>query len=375
MADVVGEGAEERDRLARLLYESAVLSRPDASIRGEAGMVHYVPDHADDKDLVARIIDAFRVTKDLPLGDSASFWLDSIAGMQKREFETLSSGAVGAVAALFRDPLLTQLFVGFDDVVATNPYSPHVRDPSFQDWMRKWSYDSLVGTAEAVGTVRIEAVESRDIRALGVEEILLGLDEAFGFRVTFPNINRGEIGLTTSRGIASFRAIQSLFQGWRIANLLGDTAGKKVVEIGGGMGRTCFYARQFGVAKYDIVDLPLTSACQAYYLGRTLGNDQVALHGEDSEAPTRILAPSTFLNSTNAYDLAVNVDSFPEMSGNTIAEYFNRIVQTIPSLLSINHEANLHSVRYFIDTTQGAVSTRNRYWLRRGFVEEVVRFS
>lgn len=365
----------DRDQLSRMLFEAAVLNRPGASIGGTIGVVPGNTETPNDKSLIIRLIKAFNETKSLPLGDADSFWLDSIAGMQKREFETISRGDVAEVAALFRDPQKTQLFVGFDDVMAENPYTPHISDSGFQDWSRQWAYDSLVGVAEAVGTVRIEAVEARLIRDLDVEEILSGLDEAFGFRITFPNINAGEIGLVTSRGIASFRAIQSLFQAWKIATLLTEHAESRVVEIGGGLGRTCYYARQFGIPHYTIVDLPLTSASQAYFLGRMLGDDQVALHGEEGDAAVRLVAPSVFLSGTDHYDLAVNVDSFPEMSGNTIAEYWNRVKHTAPALLSINHEGNLHTVHYFIKTTEGATSTRNRYWIRRGYVEEYVRFN
>ena len=74
------------------------------------------------------------------------------------------------------------------------------------------------------------------------EVILRDLDTAFGFAIHFPNPYPDEVGLKTSRGVASYRAVQGLYQAYRVAELVRDRPAARVVEIGGGLGRTAFYA-------------------------------------------------------------------------------------------------------------------------------------
>jgi hypothetical protein len=120
--------------------------------------------------------------------------------------------------------------------------------------MRQWDYDCLARLAEAVGTVRLEHPEAPHTGKIhDVEELLIGLDSVWNFRVQFPNLFSGEIGLHTERGVASFRAIQALYQAWRIFQMVGKRPSAKVLEIGAGLGRTAYFARQFGVENYTIM--------------------------------------------------------------------------------------------------------------------------
>jgi hypothetical protein len=374
---VSGRASVELDDLCEELAKSSVLHRRRASLGGRLGVVEAPSHPLDDHDLVRRIMASFSQAKKTRFGGSEGYWFHMIAGMQSREFETITGNDVAAAAAMFRDPAHNQLFLGYDDLIAQNPYAGHHSDAGFRNWIVQWDYDTLVCLAEAVGVVRLENTEAASSRPpFDVEDLLARLDEAFGFRIDFPNPFPGDVGLETSRGVANFRAIQSLFQAWRIRQLLGDPAGKSVVEIGGGLGRTAYYAHRFGISDYTIVDIPLTSACQGYFLGRVMGVDQVSLYGEPprEDAAIRIIPPEPFLAGPRRFDLAVNFDSFTEMSGEAVAEYFCGVQATSPMLLSVNHEHNAITVRYFIDTTAGATSTRTPYWLRRGYVEEVVTF-
>src|SRR5207237_2562341 len=126
---------------------------------------------------------------------------------------------------------------------------------------------------------------------------------------------KDERGIESSRGVISYRAVEALYQAWRVAELLeADNGSGRVVEIGAGLGRNAYYARTFGIHDYTLVDLPLTGISQAYFLGRTLGPHAILLHGEnapDARSRIKILPPHAFLNDDDRYDLALNVDSLP----------------------------------------------------------------
>jgi putative sugar O-methyltransferase len=182
--------------------------------------------------------------------------------------------------------------------------------------------------------------------------------------------------LVSSRGIVSFRVPQALYQAWRIAQLLKGVDKPRVLEIGGGLGRTAFYARQFGIRDYTIIDIPVSSLAQGYFLGRTLGEEQVSLFGETAGAEqVKIMPPGFFLDGTDRYDLVVNVDSLTEIGRVAADQYWSAIEARASKFLSINHEANEFTVAQLISEAGHSAVSRTPYWMRRGFVEEVVEFA
>lgn len=330
-------------------------------------------ENADDERLIGRITKAFRLASQTPVGASDSMWLGPIADIKKSELQTMLEGSQADIARLLRWPHQNNLFYGFDTVCAEGLVASGVAESNWQAWFREWIYDGLLRLAEAVGTVRLEYPEAMPRPAIReVEELLNGLDGAFGFRIRFPNPFPHEAGLLTERGIASWRAVQALYQAWRIFRLVEKIPSAKVLEIGGGLGRTAFFARQFGIENYTIVDLPLTGVAQAYHLGRTLGEDKVRLFGEDIAAALAILPPCSFLGGDGFFDLIVNVDSMTEMAESTAHKYWSEIAKRTPIFLSVNHEFNPFTVSDLIRSTDTLGVTRHPYWLRRGYVEELV---
>ena len=111
------------------------------------------------------------------------------------------------------------------------------------------------------------------------EDILASIDRVC-IPFSIPNPFESENGLDSSRGVISYRVPQALYQAWRIKKLLKGIQNPKVLEIGAGLGRTAFYANELGIKDYTIVDLPITTVAQAYFLGRTLGEKNICLGGE-----------------------------------------------------------------------------------------------
>jgi hypothetical protein len=285
--------------------------------------------------------------------------------------EALLRGDPQEIGTLLGNPMQTALLFGFD-----SPYLGETQTEGIRLFTRQWDFDNLLRLAEAIGVRRLfnpEAGLSGDIP--DTETILSDLDEVFGCRIEFPNPFPGETGLSTSRGVASWRAIQALYQAFRIRQLCGDRSTCRVLEIGAGLGRTAYYARQqLGIRNYTVVDLPITGVAQAYFLGCALGSGSIELYGETSEAGIRILPPQAFFDSEESFDLVVNVDSLTEMSPDTARRYVEAIAKRASIFLSINHEVNAFTVRNLYRTVECRHVSRNPYWMRRGYVEEVVRF-
>ena len=140
------------------------------------------------------------------------------------------------------------------------------------------------------------------------------IERTIGTPIDFPNPFPNEFGIRTSRGVASYRTFQSIYQAWRLLRLA-EVSGRRIVEIGPGLGRTAYYARKFGLSNYSTVDLPLGNIAQACFLSRALGEDAIALPGEQAQAgQIKIETPSWYLASNETFDIAFNANSLTEMA-------------------------------------------------------------
>ena len=81
------------------------------------------------------------------------------------------------------------------------------------------------------------------------------IEDELQLQLSFPAPFAGERGIESSRGLIAYRAVDALYQAWRVAQLLPGAG--RVVEIGAGLGRTAYYARLFGIDDYTLVVVPL----------------------------------------------------------------------------------------------------------------------
>lgn len=252
-------------------------------------------------------------------------------------------GSAEDAAAILRDPMSNFLHYGFENTFR-----------GFPGGIDK-DISALRTLGEALGTERLinpshdtVAMKFRNFRRSleSAEAILARIDARLG-RIDFPNPFPVESGIDTKRGIASNRAIQAIYQ----ASLLKG----RVLEIGGGLGRTAYYAHRFGITDYTIVDLPFTGISQGYFLGATLG-----------EHPIKLISPDEFFASSETYDIAFNADSLTELSRSAAEKYSSAIKSRAKIFISINHESNGFGVS---DLFSQRIS-RNPYWFRSGYVEE-----
>lgn len=351
------------------------LQHPLQRIGGEYAIVANRPPPDGESDLVGRIVEAFRRAVDTDVGPSDNIWLSHFASMNADTHKALMSGTIQEVAAILANPAASNLFYGFDGPTAIDV--DNANDQFARDMTRSYTYDCLLSFAAAIGARRVENPEApKDSPPPSPDEILSQIDKALGFKLSLPNLFNGETGIRTSRGVLSHRAVLALYHTWRIFDLVDQSANSSVLEIGAGLGRTAFFARQFGIRKYTIVDLPTTNVCQAYFLGRTLGPENISLHGESTSAFVTVVPPEDFLRSDDGYDLIVNIDSMTEFSVDTARAYLNRFFRRAGKFVSFNHESNEFSVRELLQQkSPEARISRSPHWLRRGYVEETIVFS
>jgi hypothetical protein len=321
--------------------------------------------------LIQRAVAAYKSSSETPYGDG-SMWTHYFKEHHLSTHETLMRGDLAEAAAIWENPGRAYPFWGFDDI-HENYTAQREHNKNGRKIAAYRAYDNLLQLAAAVGVARTELPEAPLPPFEDIEAILERLDAAIGFRIDFPNPYPLEFGLKTSRGVASYRAIQALYQAYRTKILVSDCGDARILEIGAGLGRSAYYCYRAGIRDYTIIDLPFTGVSQAIHLGVVLGENEIRLQGENSGAPISILAPGDFIDGSSTYDLVVNFDSITEMGGQTQRVYMEQICKRSRAFLSVNHEYNPVTVSALIrEFMSDWKTTRYPYWMRRGYVEETV---
>lgn len=316
------------------------------------------------RQMAQRLADAYIVAAELftghgITGHGTSFWADNDA-RNADVISALRSRDLDAITAIANDPNKYSLFWGIDgSAFSSGLYIAIVGD-------------SLLRLAEAVGAIPIWYPEAHfgRRRPIKVDDTLDAIERRIGLPVDFPNPFPNEMGIQTARGIASYRAFQSIYQAWRLQSLRQMINGSRVVEIGPGLGRTAYYAYRFGITDYTTVDLPLGTIAQACFLCRALSEDAIALPGEKARpGQIRLETPAWFSATDETFDIALNVDSMTEMAADVASAYTDRIIGSARVFISINHEIN-HFRVIDLPALKAFPSQRFPYWLRKGYAEE-----
>ncbi|MGL4243502.1 MAG: hypothetical protein ACRCTI_20495, partial [Beijerinckiaceae bacterium] len=292
------------------------------------------------------------------------------------------SGDIEASAAILRDPGRSDLFYGFDSLSAQI-----LKLATAAEWREANALsaaDSIVRLAQAIGAIRYPYPEAYSIgfgtpATVTPEAAMAAVDTAMGITMPIPNPYPDEHGVRLARGVAAYRMSQAMYQAYCVRRLTTGRPKPAVAEIGGGLGRTAFYARLLGIEDYTIVDLPLSSLAQGYFLGRTISDEGVSLSGErhaDDGLRVKLMSPQQFLEGRKRYDLVLNVDSLTEMSRDNASAYIDKCRSNADMLLSINHEFNPFTVHELLaERGLAAKATRSPYPMRDGYLEEFVSFS
>ena len=337
---------------------------------------------ADDTAIVERLLASYQLAGERSFYGEDSMWREFFEEHHAEEHAAFSSGDVERSRQILSNPRSTKLFWGFDELVDSY-YESFAASEAVRNHAAQVCQDYFLRLAEAIGAYPIDNPESNvwlrhaDVSAA---QLLTDIERILGIDIVEPDVYPGRFGVNTPRGVVSYRAIQSVYLAYRLHQLLEAEAESqpRICEIGAGLGRPALYAWRYGLRDYTIVDLPFTGISQGYYLMRCLGADAVQLHGEsfpDSDRRIKLMHPDGFLEGDRAYDLVVNVDSLTELGRELATQYVKKIASSCPRFLSINHEVNEIRVHELVrELGDGPRIVRHPYWMRPGYVEELVTF-
>ena len=279
------------------------------------------------------------------------------------------------------NPSKFNLFYGFDNNCAS-----HLKTirPRYIDYFQnnELVIDKILNLAQFLGILRHNNPERYMLvgnKKPNIETLIDKIEERLKIKLSFKNVFPGEEGIKTSRGILSNREIQAIYQAYKIKEICKKNNYKKVLEIGGGLGRTAYYCRRFGIKDFTLVDLLIPRICQLNYLARVISENEVLSEKkitdlESIEEKFKIISPDFLFKNCNNFDLIFNSDSITEIDSLTQSKYISFIKDNSKYFYSINHESNRHRVIDLFDNFKIEETERNLYWLRKGYLEEHFKF-
>lgn len=331
------------------------------------------PSDVDDA-LVHRIIDAYHSSADQDhYGDA--LWR-RIGERHTDIHDALMRRDHDAVTNILRHPDTNHLFYGYEYFYVGGPIWEVA---AAQDCADR-SQDVLVRLAEALGLLSVENPEGTRLWGTNVhlpaEEVVGRIEDRLGIELTIRPLQGGFTGLAVGDRLVDDRMACGAYYAYRVRQLVASRTRPQILEIGAGLGYSAYYAHQMGLRDYTIVDLPMTNVAQAYFLGRMLGPDRLVLEGEpDARANLDTIKIRTppLLDDPHSFDLVLNADSLTEVGAKLAFEYLEKIFELSDTLLSINHEANEYCVAELFASNEDVEIERFPFWLRNGYVEEIVR--
>lgn len=392
ISDISLQGHENTRPTNYLSYQNYF---PNCFLNGDLVKVEECPPY-DEKDiaLVKRIMAFYQNANAKHTQEATGVWA-YLNTLKEDTHNLLMADDAEAVLYAFENPGSNMILHGFD-----SPTSQSIQHQDELHWLlnyRNLCSGSVRRLAEAMAVQPIfypEGISPNDepVPLGGVDETLDAIGHEMGAEICFPSTYKDEIGLKTRFGVASYRAIQALYQAWRIRETarthLSQGGGPlSVLEIGGGTGRTAYNAFKLGIKNYTIVDLPLTGVIQAYFIGKTLGGECLHLEGEPLTPNTvSIITPPALFAAHKIFfrlfgkqpdkevrqnfDIVANFDSLVEFSEEDASEYIDFIIKHSKIFLSGNRESKGFSVRGLL-AKRGITASRYPFWLRRGYVEEI----
>ncbi len=250
--------------------------------------------------------------------------------------------------------------------------------------------DTILSLAVAAGILPIRNpvdLKTESLFQCDYHELLEGLSEVFNYDLAPPQAG-GIFGVDFRGKIIPLRQLFQTHTAHRINMILNEPAAS-CLEIGGGAGFLAYAAvKMRSVVDYCIIDLPIVNVLQGYLLLSSDLASSVELFGEepirrpDSTTRIRILPDNAIRELPDqSFDCAVNADSLPEMSEDTIRDYLGEIQRVCRgSFLSINQETDTRSDLGFVhgrvhdlikDYPGFRLGSRAPFWPRKGYVEEI----
>tara|TARA_B100000575_G_scaffold112722_1_gene89748 strand:+ start:4247 stop:5389 length:1143 start_codon:yes stop_codon:yes gene_type:complete len=303
--------------------------------------------------------------------EPTGLWTDIFDEYQADAVRLIKEGNKDGLLKMLQSPLSNNIQYGFDNLAKV--LQSNFRLETINE--AKTTSDHFLALGEYTLASRYfspEGLVSPLKERVDINKIVNKIvNSVFNGKCIFPNPYIGERGMATEYGIASIRTPAAIYQSIRVLDL-----GKNICEIGPGLGRTAYFSKLLGAQRYTLVDLPIPSLCQSYFLGTSLPNETFIYNHETSknQKAIKFQQPESFLNDNEKYDVILNVDSLTEMGADAAKTYLRNFIGKSDWLLSINHEGNEFTVREIAsELNEYTLISRSRSWVRLGYVEELYK--
>lgn len=302
-----------------------------------------------------------------------SMW-HSISNKFHLNFLNLVKNDIEKLKYALNNPHNFNIFYGFDDNCKILHNTPNF---NFRFRYSKPIIDKLLSFCEYLGILRLDNPEylKKKYNNLNIENLIRQIEKKITIKLNFINPFPGEKGIKTSRGILSLRELEAIYQAYRIKKLIDVSKNiKNILEIGGGLGRTAYYCYRFGIKNYTLVDLLVPRICQINYLSRLLNDKNIISKPKKinfNQKNIKLISPEYLFSKNIKFDFVFNSDSFSEVDYFNQKRYTKYILKNSKIFFSINHEYNKYKVTNFFKIKNVNNYSKNLYWLRKGYVEEI----
>jgi len=262
-----------------------------------------------------------------------SMWKVFFSDKHEELHTVFMRGSLEEARDVLRKPGNSGLQYGFS-MLCAGLYDMKAPDEALHEGARQY-LDWLLCLAEHIGAVRMYNPEVALGRAIKADDLISKIEQILGISIQIPNPYPFEAGLSTARGVLTDRVPMALYQAWKTQSCRGHRA-----------------TTDFGDRRRPRIRCLL----------------RVVDH------KIKIVPPKSFFSDEQLYDLIVNVDLLSEMDERVAHAYLTKVARQARQLLSINHEANAHTVREWITRSGAPAYERVPCYIRKGYVEETVRF-
>jgi putative sugar O-methyltransferase len=260
-------------------------------------------------------------------------------------------------------------------------------------WNLKY-IDSIISLGSYIGCTRYESPQQGDYgqyTKADIEDIVVSIEKKINKSISFPDIG-SPYGIVIKNSLLTQEDMEHLYAALRIKEylkqlgLLKESNKFNFLEIGGGYGGLCRWLNillEKNIDTYTIVDLPLISQIQAFFLSSYFKKDNIVLANEKNNLNSKIILKTNleYLDDIeNNYNIVINQNSMPEMTDEIVEEYLNKICnENLKYFISFNHEAiSVHfnqkqvSVREICSKNPKLkLILRNPSFMRNGYLEEI----
>ena len=235
-------------------------------------------------------------------------------------------------------------------------------DPAFARERALRTQDALLSLAELVGAVPLENPDLGPwgvTPRIGAAALFAAIERTLGIDGAPPRSIGGHLGIEVAPAtVLHLRMVEAMFAAWRLEQVTALIGGTGVVEIGGGIGLTEWYARRLGLARYRTAALSRAAAVvQAYVLDD-------ARPADDRDRPGDLLFCDDTLQHVAGEDLIDRLRAAREGGARAILSFgqeaAGRPGDAAPRFADIAAQAGGWHRRW-----------RGRHGLRPGYVEEL----